>query len=346
MKKYLLGLVLFLSISVCGCSNRGNELQIGEDASIIEDSIDHKEDMQDGDVVAEDMMPNASEPDDSQIEFSGASSTVLTYEKEGKQEEKTASLYVGEGYSLYVIDEDWNLHGPGWWIAENDQQIRFFISSYEGLNESQVERILTGYGFMEEDGGMWKQESDTVCRVRCYETESDVWRLEAVYPTEAEALWREEIWAMFDTFEVEEGYSVGDHTPKADMPAGEHLKLYEETYTDTASRAWGVHEPEYTGSYIYDQLTISNVTDDSFYFIVTRRNFETDETEVIIPLSTACFNEDGISAAYTGEDYTLTFDFSDYYNPLPVVLTIKLWGVEDLEGIQFYSSNIPGYESD
>lgn len=182
--------------------------------------------------------------------------------------------------------------------------------------------------------------------VRCYETETDVWRLEAVYPPEAETFWREEIWAMFDTFEVEEGYSVGDHTPKAVMPEGEHLKFYEETYTDTASRAWGVHEPEYTGSYIYDQLTISNVTDDSFDFIVSRRNFETDETEVIIPLCTACFNEDGVSAAYTGEDYTLTFDFSDYYNPLPVVLTIKLWGVEDLEGIQFYSSNIPGYESD
>lgn len=117
MKKYLLGLVLFLFISVCGCSDRGNELQIGEDASIIEDNTEHKEDLKDGDVAAEDMLTNTSEPDDFQIEFSRASSTVLTYEKEGKQEEKTASLYVGEGYSLYVIDGDWDLHGPGWWIA-------------------------------------------------------------------------------------------------------------------------------------------------------------------------------------------------------------------------------------
>lgn len=112
MKKYLLGLVLFLSISVCGCSNSGNELQIEKDASIVKDNTDHKEDLQDGDVAAEDMLPNAFEPDDPQIEFLRASSTVLTYEKEGKQEEKTASLYMGEGYSLYVIDRGWSMYVP------------------------------------------------------------------------------------------------------------------------------------------------------------------------------------------------------------------------------------------
>lgn len=283
---------------------------------------------------------------DSQMEFSRASSTVLTFEKEGEQVEKTATLYAGEGYSLYVIDGDWNLYGPGWWVAENDQHIRFFVSSYEGLNESQVERILAGYGYIAGVGGLWKQESDTMYKVRYCETETDVWTLEAVYPSEAEEFWEEEIWAMFDTFEVEEGYRVGDHTERAVMPEGEHLKLYEETYTDAASRAWAVHEPEYTGSYIYNQLTISNVTDSSFDFTITLRNFETEETETIYPLCTAYFNEDGVSATYTGSEGTLIFDFSYNTNPLPVVLTIKLWGEESLEGIRFYSSNIPGYESD
>ena len=273
------------------------------------------------------------------------STTVLTYEKEGEQEEKTASLYMGEGYSLYVIDGDWSMYLPDAWEAESDQRIRFFISSYEGLNASQAERILTGYGYMAGDGCLWKQESDILYKVKCYETESDVWRLEAVYPTEAEEDWEAEIWAMFDTFEVEEGYSVGEHTPKAVMPEGEYPQLYEVTYTDSASRAWAVHEPEYAGSYIYDELTISNITDTSFDFTVTRRNFETDKTEVIIPEGTAYINEDMISATYTGEDYTLTFDFSDSANPLPVILTIKLWGVESLEGIQFFNDSIPGYES-
>lgn len=286
-----------------------------------------------------------SQPDDSQTESSRVSSTVLAYVKEGEQEEKTATLYVGEGYSLYVIDGDWSMLLHDTWEAESNQQIRFFVSNYEGLNESQAGRILAGYGFMAGDGGMWKQESGVMYKVRFYETENDVWRLEAVYPPEAERDWGADIWAMLDTFEVEEGYSVGDHTEKAVMPEGEHLQLYEVTYTDSASREWAVHDPEYVGFYIYNELTISNVTDTAFDFTVTCRNFETDESEVIIPQSTAYMNEDMISATYIGEDYTLTFDFSDRSNPLPVVLTIKLWGVDSLEGIRFFNDSIPGYES-
>ena len=129
------------------------------------------------------------------------------------------------------------------------------------------------------------------------------------------------------------------------MPEGEHPQLYEVTYADSTNGAWYVHEPEYTGSYIYNELTISNITDKTFDFTVTSRNYETDETEVVIPLSTAYFNEDMVSATYSGEDYTLTFDFTDKGNPLPVVLSIDLWGVDSLEGISFYNSNIPGYEA-
>lgn len=76
-----------------------------------------------------------------------------------------------------------------------------------------------------------------------------------------------------------------------------------------------------------------------------RRNYETDEGEIIIPQGTAYINENGISATFEGLDYTLTFDFSDIANPLPVVLSIKLWGVGSLEGISFSSNDIPGYEA-
>lgn len=259
---------------------------------------------------------------------------------------KIASLYLGEGYSLYVPFGDWMMFTLGSWRAEKDERVRFFVSSYEGLRADQVERILSGQGYTVGDNGLWKQEGDTVYRARICETEHDVWTLNAVYPSEAEDGWEAEIQAIFDTFEVLEGYEVGANTLKAVMPEGERLKLYEETYTDANSRAWAVHDPEYAGSYIYNQLTISNVTDDSFDFTITRRNFETEETETVYPLNTAYFNEDGVSATFTGNEGALTFDFSDDANPLPVVRTIKLWGEESLEGIRFYSSNIPGYETD
>lgn len=252
---------------------------------------------------------------------------------------------VSTGYSLNVPDGDWTMKMPGLWEAKRDARVRFFVSSYEGLRERQVERILSEQGYAVGEDGLWKQEGDTMYCVRCCETESDVWTLNAVCPSEVKEDWKAVIKIIFDTFKVKEGYALRDHTPKAVMPEGERLKLYEETYTDANSRDWAVRDPVYTGSHIYLQLTIKNVTDDTFDFIITRRNFETEEAETIYPLRTAYFNEDGVSATFTGDEGTLTFDFTDDANPLPVVLTIKLWGVEILEGIQFYCSEIPGYEA-
>ena len=271
--------------------------------------------------------------------------TTLTLLKEGFEEERSATLYVGEGYSFYMIDGLWTMLTPDSWYAERNENVRFWISNYEGLNKNQVERILTNQGYTVGTIDLWKVEGDTMYTVRCYETENDVWTFRSVYPPEFEEGWGEDIWAMFETFEVEEGYSVREHTQKAVMPEGEHPQLYEVTYADSTNGAWYVHDPEYTGSYIYNELTISNITDTTFDFTVTSRNYETDETEVVIPLSTAYFNEDMISATYSGEDYTLTFDFTDTVNPLPIVLSINLWGVDSLEGISFYNNNIPGYEA-
>lgn len=129
------------------------------------------------------------------------------------------------------------------------------------------------------------------------------------------------------------------------MPEGEHPQLYEDTYTDLRIRHWWAGDLEKSkGYFVYDELTISNITDTTFDFTVTWRNPETEETGIIIPLSTAHINEDMTSATYTGEDYTLTFDFSYIDNPLPEVLYIRMWGVDELEGYLFCNYNAPGYE--
>ena len=61
MKKYLLCLVLFIFISLCGCNNESDEQQIGEGTGIIENTTDHQEEPQNSDVEAEDILPNASD---------------------------------------------------------------------------------------------------------------------------------------------------------------------------------------------------------------------------------------------------------------------------------------------
>ena len=129
------------------------------------------------------------------------------------------------------------------------------------------------------------------------------------------------------------------------MPESGHPQIYEDTYTDLRIRHWWAGDLEKSkGYYVYDELTISNITDKTFDFTVTWNNPETGESGVIIPLSTAYINEDQISATYTGEDYTLTFDFSYMSNPLPEVLWSRLWGVDELEGYLFCNYNAPGYE--
>lgn len=265
--------------------------------------------------------------------------------KDGTSEEQ-AILYTGEGYSLYVPDNGWTMFVPGSWYAVENERVRFWVGSYAGLNKGQVERILTGQGYQTDERELWKQEGDTLYRVQCVETEKDVWTLNSVICScEAQKDWEEALQAIFATFEVEEGYDVGSTIPKAVMPEGAYLQLFETTYADETSRAWDLQDPDYAGNYIYDELIISNITEHAFDFAVMRRNYETAENETVIPQCTAYINEDGVSATFAGENYTITFDFSDSANPLPVVCTIKLWGVESLEGISFSSNDIPGYDA-
>ena len=275
--------------------------------------------------------------------------TVLTIMKEGMPEEIPATLYVGEGYSFYLSDDDWDNFLPDEWIigSTDHTYASFSIRSHAGLSKNRYEEIMTAKGYVKENGVLWWQLADYVYGSILYETENDVWEFSFMYMKgEAEEGWASVIRAMADTFVAEAGYDVGEHTEKAVMPEGGHPQLYEVTYTDRNIRHWWAGDLEKSkGYYVYDELTISNITDTTFDFMVTWRDPETEETGTIIPLNTAYINEDMTSATYTREDYTLTFDFSYMDNPLPEVLYIKMWGVDELEGYLFYNYNASGYES-
>lgn len=255
------------------------------------------------------------------------------------------SLYKGEGYSLSVPDSGWVMFVPGSWHAEENEQVRFWIGSYARLDKTQIERILSSQGYQRDEEKLYKQEGDTLYGIQCVETQTDVWTLNYICPCEDQEDWEGALQDIFATFQVNEGYDVGAALPKATMPEGERLQLTEGVYADETNRSWDLQDPDYAGSYIYDELIVCNVTDTTFDFTIIRRNYETDESETIIPQSTAQINEDGISAAFCGEDFTLAFDFSDVANPLPVVVSVKVWGVDELEGISFFNDNVPGYEA-
>ena len=153
-------------------------------------------------------------------------STVLTVMKEGMPEEIPATLYVGEGYSFYLTDGDWDNYEPDAWQAEKNNQVHFGVGHYEGMNKSQVEKTLTEQGYVIENGELWMLDSDIMYRTICYETESGAWMVNFTYPWgEAEEGWLPVMRAMADTFTVDAGYDVGAHTEKKAMSEGEDVGI-------------------------------------------------------------------------------------------------------------------------
>lgn len=137
--------------------------------------------------------------------------TVLTFMKEGEQEQKQAVLAVGDGYSLYLPEEEeWSLSGPDLWTTPINEQVVLWVTHFEGQTMDSVEQELSedGYETME-DGHKWKQEGDLLYHVELKVSENDVWGIYYCYPAEAEEGWGRELPVVIDTFalsvEADEG---------------------------------------------------------------------------------------------------------------------------------------------
>lgn len=90
--------------------------------------------------------------------------TTLTFMKEGEQEQKQATLAIGNGYSFYLPDdEQWRLYAPDLWKTDINEQVTLWITNFEGESEDSVNQKLEGDGYTEEDSHKWwKQEGDLI----------------------------------------------------------------------------------------------------------------------------------------------------------------------------------------
>ena len=141
--------------------------------------------------------------------------TILTVMKEGMPEEIPATLYVGEGYSFYLTDDDWVSYFPNEWIIgpTGHTYAGFVIRNYAGLSKNRLEEIMTAKGYVKENGVLWWQLGDYVYGAILYETENDVWEFSFLYHVgDAEEGWPSVLRAMADTLVIDAGYDVGEHT--------------------------------------------------------------------------------------------------------------------------------------
>ena len=149
---------------------------------------------------------------------------TLTFSKEGEQEQKQAALAVGNGYSLYLPDDEkWYLSASDLWKTEIHEQVTLWITHFEGESEDSVNQKLEGDGYTEEDSyKWWKQEGDLLYRVEQKVIENNVWGIFCSYPVDYEEGWGREFPVIANTFALSNGADQG--TMDNTTGTGEYLK--------------------------------------------------------------------------------------------------------------------------
>lgn len=132
---------------------------------------------------------------------------TLTFSKEGEQEQKQAALAIGNGYSIYLPDdEQWHLSAPDLWITDVNDQVTLWITHYEGESEDSVNQELERDGYTKEDlRKWWKQEGDLIYHVEQKVFENNVWGIFYSYPVDFEDGWGKEFPVIVNTFALLDG---------------------------------------------------------------------------------------------------------------------------------------------
>lgn len=174
-----------------------------------------KENIENGDAANEDIgnVPEPSKLEAAQaalipVDNSAADNNTLentmtlTFSKEGEQEQKQATLAIGNGYSFYLPDdEQWYLSAPDQWKTNINEQVTLWITHFEGESEDSVNQRLESDGYTEEDSHKWwKQEGDLIYHVEQKVFENSVWGIFYSYPIDFEEGWGREFPVIADTF--------------------------------------------------------------------------------------------------------------------------------------------------
>lgn len=220
--------------------------------------------------------------DNSSVDNNTLENTMtLTFSKEGEQEQKQATLAIGNGYSFYLPDdEQWYLSAPDLWKTDINEQATLWITHFEGESEDSVNQKLESDGYAEEDSRKWwKQEGDLLYHAEQKVFENDVWAIFYSFPVEFEEGWGRQFPVILDTFALsnEVDHEKLNHTAGTDEYLGTEdcqnirtaLEAFAESYFDgdvdavqkfLASTYEG--DPDiYEGTGIISDLTVKGLSD-------------------------------------------------------------------------------------
>ena len=184
-----------------------------------------KENIENEDTANEDM-GNVSEPseleaaqtaptpvDNSSTENNALEDTItLTFSKEGEQEQKQATLAIGNGYSFYLPDDEkWHLSAPDLWTTDINEQIALWVTHFEGESVDSVNQKLEDDGYTEDDSyKWWKQEGDLLYHAEQKVFENNIWVIFYSYPVDFQEGWGREFPVIVNTFALSDGAENGE----------------------------------------------------------------------------------------------------------------------------------------
>ena len=209
----------------CSVTKENTENKTIENETIENKTIENED-------AADQVLGNASELDAAQtdplsVDNPSADHQTLentmtfTFSKEGEQEQKQATLAIGDGYSFYLPDdEQWYLSGPDLWKTNINEQVTLWVTHFEGESEDSVNQKLKSDGYTEEDSyKWWKQEGDLLYHAEQKVFENDVWAIFYFYPVDFEEGWGREFPVILNTFALSNGADMVNHTTET----GEYL---------------------------------------------------------------------------------------------------------------------------
>lgn len=133
----------------------------------------------------------------------------LSFYLEGMEEKAMATLYAGDGYSLYIFDEDWVYfldEGQPVWESRLNPDVKLGVIHLKGMTSSAaqqwVRQRFEGFNLTEDkQGGLGGTNAEGILAdVRLIPSGDDVYALCCVYPMEAEEGFGVRLAVMADTF--------------------------------------------------------------------------------------------------------------------------------------------------
>ena len=135
--------------------------------------------------------------------------TELTFYLEGMEETAMATLYAGDGYSLYIFDENWVYYlddGQPVWESRLDPDVKLSVIHLKDMPlsvaQQWVQREFENFDLIEDNrGGLRGTNAEGILAdVRLIPSQDDVYAMCSVYPLDAAEGFGTRLAVMADTF--------------------------------------------------------------------------------------------------------------------------------------------------